>query len=656
MTFSIVDKPINIGGVDIKNRAFRSAHATNLGGGVMSDELIAYHEARARGGIGLSIIEILSVHPSTPWSLNIFDPDIDRGYEKLVEVIRPTGMRLFQQLWHGGHNALTADGSPPWSASDIASPMIGVVPVAMTKAMIDEIVASYADAARRCRDWGLDGVEVHASHGYLISQFLSPLMNRREDDYGGSFENRVRFLTEIMIAIREATPGFAAGVRLAPDATTGGVGPDGMAEIARWLTSQGLVDFVNVSIGSYHSFPRIIGGMHEPVGYELPTSLPVARAAEGVVRMVIGRFRTLEEADQILREGEVDMIGMTRATIADPDLVAKSLSGRAEEVRPCIACNQGCIGNLLGPAGRMACVVNPGTGAELMLGDRRIEPCSTPRNVFVVGGGPAGMEAARVAALRGHRVKLFEAQPRLGGALRLASMAPTRHGMADILDWMEREIYRHGVEVQLSTYVDADELLDEGPDAVIVATGSQPRMDGVQLSNPGEVVTGMEQPHVLSSHELFEGTRKYAGTHAVVVDDLGHFEAIAVAEKLMSQGFVVSFISRHNAFAPLVETAQMTEPALQRLSRGEFSVRLRSRLVAIEEERVLVAPIYLDPGSNHTESIPANVVVFVSFNRSNREIYDDLQGKIDVKVVGDANSPRFLQAAIHEGHVAGFSV
>lgn len=624
MPLTHVHTPINLGPVALKNRVVRTAHATNLGAGTMNDALIGYHLARAEGGVGLSIIEILSVHPSTPATLNVFIPDIGDAYRKLVAAVRPHGMKLFQQLWHGGHNALPLDGSPPWSASDVPSPTIGVTPVPMTQAMIDEIVAAYADTARKCEEWGLDGVEIHCAHGYLPAQFLSPNANRRSDGYGGSFENRLRFLREVVAAVRQAVSvNFAVGVRVAPDQSAGGIGVEDVQRAVQALEDEHLIDFVDVSLGDYHAFPKLIGGMHEPMGYEMPTSAPIARAAR-TPAIVTGRFRTLEEADQIIRLGDADLVALTRAHIADPQLVNKTLAGHPEQVRPCIACNQGCVGGLLGPAARMGCTVNPAIGAEDSLDDTRLTPVATPRRVLVVGGGPAGMEAARVAALRGHTVTLAEAADDLGGTLRIAARAPQRHGIADIAVWLEQEIYRLGVDVRLSSYLSADDIRSLAPDAVILATGSLPRMDGIQLSHPGEPIAGIERPHVLSSWDLLLERPPRPVKSAVVIDDVGHYEGIAAAEHLLAQGAEVHFVTRHAAFAHQMEAALSAEPALQRFARGRFTLHLRTRALAIGQNDVELLPAYLPAGGPGAFRVPAERVVFISHNAPNRELASEL--------------------------------
>lgn len=646
--------PIRIAGTELRNRVVRTAHGTWLGGGVMGDDLIAYHAARGRGGVGLSIIEILAVHWSTPSTINSFAAGIESGYHKLVETIRPTGMKLFQQLWHGGHNAQPLDGSPPWSASDLPSPMFGQVPIPMTKMMIDEIVAAYAHTARRCEEWGLDGVEVHAAHGYLIGQFLSPAFNIREDEYGGPFENRVRFLHEVVAAVRSSvSKGFPVGIRVAPDGMVGGADIETNLRAAQFLEDRSLIDYVNISVGNYQTFAKIIGGMHEPMGYELPTSTPISREVRSPT-IVTGRFRTLEEGDQVIRAGDASMVSFVRALIADPDMVVKSAGGRAEEVRPCIACNQGCLARAMEAPYRMGCAVNPGAGFELTLGDDHLSRAAEPKRVLVVGGGPAGMEAARVAALRGHSVMLAEAGPNLGGAMLAASRAPTRHGMRDFTTWQERELYRLGVEVKLSTYLEADDISPVDWDAVVVATGSAPRMDGVQNSNPAEPISGMEQTHVISSIDLMLGGDRKLGRHAVVIDDAGHYEGLASAEYLSSRGLEVAFVTRHISVAPRIETAQMVEPALTRLAGARFGVHLRSRALSIQADTVSICPIYLPSSTPHITRLPADTVVFISANRSNRALYDALASQsLEIRIVGDANAPRYLPTAVQEGHLAG---
>lgn len=654
MTLHKVLEPIRIAGCTVPNRVVRTAHATSIGGGTMNADLIAYHERRARGGCGLTILEILGVHPTSLAPLNMIDPTLDEGYARLMDAVRPHGMVVFQQVWHAGHNGTTLDGGPPWAPSAVPNPLGGDVPVAMTQGMIDEIVAAYAAACARAERAGLHGAEIHGAHGYLIQQFLSPNINRREDGYGGSFENRARFMLEVMRAARAMTSrDFALGIRLAPDLTTGGVGVEDNIRAVQLLEAEGLVDFVNVSLGNYNSFPKMIGGMHEPVGYEVPTAAPITACAS-VPTIITGRFRTLEEADQAIRSGEADLVGMTRAHIADPDIVRKTRAGQPEQVRPCIACNQGCVGGLFDHR-RLGCAVNVETGNELSLDQDRIGTADERRAVVVVGGGVAGLEAARVAALRGHRVVLFEAAPQLGGALRLAAKLPTRHGIADIVSWLEQEVYRLGVDVRMATYAEADDVLAEQPDAVIVATGSQPRMDGIQHSNPGEPIAGIDAPHVWSSHDLLRQPRNWHGSRAVVLDDTGHYEGLGIAEHLVAAGADTTYVTPFKQPGFKVENALMVEPVLERIARApvRFAQLTRHRIRRIGENTVELAPTYAGPGFE----IEADTVVLVTPNAPLHILHDQLSGRVgSLALVGDALSPRNLQKAIHEGHRAARSL
>jgi 2,4-dienoyl-CoA reductase-like NADH-dependent reductase (Old Yellow Enzyme family) len=290
---------------------------------------------------------------------------------------------VFQQLWHGGHLYMQPDGSPPLAPSTVPSPIAGVAPRPMTLRQIDELVGAYAAAAGRCVRGGLDGVEVHAGHGYLLAQFLSPVLNRRDDEYGGPLDNRTRLLLRVLAAVRDAVPpGFAVGVRLSDSADARILGMEEVGQVAHRLERDGLIDYVNMSYGDYYALHRQVGGMDVPTGFQIPyTAPPVADLT--LPRLLNGRFRTLEEVEQVLRAGEADIISMVRAHIADPDIVVKSAAGTPDRVRPCIACNQGCIGRVA-TFGRLGCVVNTAAGEEGTLAERLIAPAATPRRVLVV--------------------------------------------------------------------------------------------------------------------------------------------------------------------------------------------------------------------------------------------------------------------------------
>lgn len=640
--------PLTLGPVTLPNRVVRTGHGTGLGGGTLSGTLIDYHVARARGGVGLTILELASVASSAYPHLRAGAPGLVEGYRELMARVRPFGMRVFQQIGHLGNEAPQRDGGPPWSSSDSAGAMVGIPAEPMTQRMIDELVACYEAAARDCEAGGLDGVELHMAHGYLVQQFISPLYNHREDAYGGSEENRLRLPIALLEAVRAAvSPRLAVGVRLSSELLPGGMGPEDVARIAGIFHARGLIDFVNLTVGTDYNPHKMIGAMHEPAGYELPFGAPV-RAGTPLPLLLTGRFRTLEEADQVIAAGEADLVALTRAHIADPELVRKTVEGRVDEVRPCIGCNHGCIGGLLS-SGRMGCAVNVAVGFESTLAEDLIGRTAAPRSVLVVGGGPAGLEAARVAALRGHRVILAEAASRLGGALGIARRAPRRGGIGDIADWLEREVYRLGVEVRLSTWMQAGDVEAIAPDAVILATGSQPRMDGRQHLCPGFAASGMERPGVISSHELLLEPARERGRSALVFDDCGHYEAIAAAECLVERGLAVTFVAAHGSFAPRLEASLSAEPALERLAQGDFRLVTHGKLLAVTAGGARIAQRFGGP----VMDIAADTVVFVSHNAPDRELADALAAYAgQVTTVGDARSPRYLQTAIREGHLA----
>jgi 2,4-dienoyl-CoA reductase-like NADH-dependent reductase (Old Yellow Enzyme family) len=643
MSLRRIFEPIKIGNVEIPNRIVRTAHGTHFAAETLTDDFIAYHASRAKGGCGLTVLEIASVHPSSVGTIRNFDDRIIPEYQKLVAAIRPHGMKLFQQLHHGGVNFPGLDGIA-WSASDLAGPL-GFVPQAMGQREIDILITAFAAAAVRCRDGGLDGVEIHGAHGYIFHQFLSPIANRRTDRYGGSLENRLRLLLEVTRAVRAAVGrDFVVGVRLsATEAPHGVTAADDIAAI-RALESEGLINYVSVSLGDYYRGISMNATMETPTGYELPSAVPIA-AVSGLPRIVAGRFRTLEEAEQVLRSGDADMVSMVRAQIADPDLVRKTREGRAAEVRPCIACNQGCIGQLY-RGGKLGCLVNPAVGFELQLSEDLIQTTAAVKKILVIGGGPAGMEAARIAAKAGHKVVLAEASPRLGGMINVARRAPYLHTVGDIAQWLEEDVYRQGVEVRLNTYMDADAVRAEGADIVIVATGAYPRKDGVQAMTPWAPATGVDLPHVYSSVELLTEPPADYGKTALVLDDVGHFEAIAAVDTLLAKGVAVTFVTRHPMLTPYVESTLRTTPAMERFNRGDFRLLTRTHLVAIRPGDCVVRPLQ----GEREEVVPADLVVLITPNRPFNELYTDLRDELPAMYrIGDAASPRDMQAAIAEG-------
>ncbi|MDE0603130.1 MAG: FAD-dependent oxidoreductase [bacterium] len=659
MPYPHVFQPLDIGGCTLPNRIVRAAHST----GAVGEDLIAYHEARAKGGAALTILQIAGVHPSSPTDIPVFSDRVLPFCEQMANRLHAAGGKVFQQLWHGGaaiEQRSLQNFQQPLAPSAIPSPMVGVVPQELTQAMIDELVGAFAAAARRCEEGGLDGVELHGAHGYLIGQFLSPATNLREDGYGGSLENRTRFLREILAAIRaETSPGFPVGLRIsADDQIEGGVEPEEAADIAKLVESD--IDFLDVSLSSYWRFHRLLSTLDEGLGYEVPTS-EVVTAAVDVPTIVTGRITTLDHAEHLIKSGVADLVSIVRGMIADPELVAKARDGREGEIRPCIGTSVGCVARFM-VAGKMRCVVNAAAGQETSVPFEPADRAAQPKRVLVAGGGPAGLEAARTAALRGHEVVLYEMTGELGGQVRMAASVPPRSDLGAITAFLADELDRLGVTVKLRSPVDPDVVADERPDELIIATGTTPRR-GFQISAPSRPVLGADLPHVYTSWEVLGfGGRVAIGRTAVVYDDTGTFEAISVCDALMAAGAEVTFLSRHEQLgATILYPAATVEASRERLFAGRFSFTPAVALRAITPEAVVAR----DLGTYTERRFDADTVVIVSYHDCNNELADYLQAELsgqpdapqfNMHLVGDVNGTDSIMAAIHAGARVGRAI
>lgn len=645
-------QPFVLKGLELRNRIVRTAHGTNLGRGQLSDALIAFHEARARGGVALSILEATGVHPSGPMTLNAWDDAIVPRYRELARRMHAHGMRIFSQLNHLGLEQ-GAPGERPWSASPLVAPHTGQRALAMDAERVAAVVAGFAAAARRAREGGLDGVEIHCAHGHLLQQFLSPLANRRDDAYGGDDERRRRFLLEVLRACRDAVgDDYVVGIRVGPQRLAGGLGVPEHVALVEWLERSGLVDYVSVSHGNAYAPHRIIGGMHEPAGYELADAAPVT-AATRLPTIVTGRLRTVAEASDVIARGIADLVGLTRAHIADPDLVAKTLAGRASDVRPCIACNQGCVGGLA--RGRLGCTVNAAAGRELELETVAQAAGTSPRRrapgpLVVLGGGPAGMEAARVAREHAADVVLLEAAPELGGALGIARRAPHHAAIGDAADWLARELGRLRVDVRLGLRGDVESARALGASRVLVATGAAPG-PLEQRYAPGLPRIATSTMPTLGARELLASPDGGPASvrRALVLDDLGTYEGIAAAELLVSRGVEVVYVTGDRSFAPRLESALVPGPALERLRRGAFTLHTRACVRHVDRRECTLS--WLEGGEPWQE--PADLFVAALPGWPADPLVAALRAAgLDAVAIGDARHPGTLEHAIHAGHAA----
>ena len=638
MTYDHVFQPLQLAGCTVANRIVRTAHSTGTSG----EDLIAYHEERARAGLGLTIIEIAGVQPSSATAIPVYADHVLDFYGQLSTRLHEHGTKVFQQLWHGG--AAYGRAGQPISASAVPTPSVNVTPRPMTKTMIDDVVAAFATAARRCQDGGLDGVELHGAHGYLIGQFLSPATNLRDDEYGGSTQNRVRFLTEILQAIRaEVGPDFPVGVRISgDDFIEGGIDPVEAAGIA--VLIEPMIDFLDVSMSSYWRFHKFLSTLDDPLGYEISTSEQVTKVV-AVPTIVTGRIMTLDHADHLVATGVADLVSMVRAMIADPQLIAKARAGREAEIRPCIGTSMGCVAQLM-LTGRLSCVVNIAAGKETSVTFETPAPAGKIKKVLVVGGGPGGLEAARTSALRGHEVHVYDMAAQLGGQVRMAASAPHRADLEAITRWLADECVRLGVHVHLRTPVDPELVIEAAPDEVVIATGSTPRRDGFQLSSPSRPVPGAGLAHVFTSWDVLGfGGRATVGSTAVVFDDTGTFEAISVADTLVAAGATVTIVSRLEQLGANIPYPPATvEASRERLFGAGVGFVPTMALREITTTEVVARGL----GNEAERRLPADTVVIVSYHEPNRDLADLLEGQsFGVHLVGDVNGTNTILAAIH---------
>ncbi|MFH1475173.1 MAG: FAD-dependent oxidoreductase, partial [Chloroflexota bacterium] len=539
--FARLFSPLRVGSITLRNRIVSSGHDTVMAHeGSVTDQLIAYHETRAAGGVGLIVIQATAVHRSadyTAHALAIYDDAMVPGFRRLADAVHAHGVPIIGQLFHGGREVMdTRDGTlaVALAPSVVPNERFHAMPRAMTTELIAEIVGAYGTAAARFATAGFEGGEIVASHGYLPAQFLNPRVNLRADAYGGSPERRLRFLREVIGAIRAATGrAFVLGLRISVDEVTPeGLTADDVLPALAALDADGLLDYVSVVAGTSATLAgsgHIVPPMTQPNAY----TAPLAARARAVVRipvMVAGRINQPHEAEAILAAGEADACAMTRALISDPELPRKAAAGRLDEIRACVGCNQACIGHF--HAGYpISCIQFPETGREQQYG--RLAPAAPVRSVMVVGGGPGGLKAAAVAAARGHRVTLYEAGRRVGGQVLLAEMLPGRAEFGGVITNLAGEAERAGVRIVTGTVVDADLVRREAPDVLVVATGARPRRPPLELTSGA---------NVLDAWEVLRGASVPDG-RVVVADWRCDWVGLGLAELLARAGHPVTLAS-----------------------------------------------------------------------------------------------------------------
>jgi 2,4-dienoyl-CoA reductase-like NADH-dependent reductase (Old Yellow Enzyme family)/thioredoxin reductase len=636
-------EPGRIGSLELKNHLIMPPMATNYASkeGEVTDRQIVYYEERAKGGVGLIIVEISCV--DTPVGkgmarqIAIDDDKFIPGLSRLAATIKQHGAKAAIQLHHAGRQTTSKiTHHQPVAPSPITRDVVGVIYGEMPKELtLDEIAAlieRFGEAAGRAKKAGFDGVEIHGAHGYLVSQFLSPLSNHRQDAYGGSIENRARFLLEVIKAARNNVgKDYPLWCRLSAVeiGADGGITIEETQTVAQLAEEAGL-DAIHVS--AHQVGPARRPPMAQPTCYFVPW----AKAIKDVVSVpVIAVSRIPPElAEEVIRGGKADFVSIGRQLLVDPYLPQKTEAGEIENIRPCICCMT-CLDSINWSWEGVRCVVNPTLGREQ---ESRLEKTKNPKKVVVVGGGPGGMEAARVAVLRGHKVVLFDDGDELGGQLILATKPPYKDTLEQFRQYLIRQINKAGVEIRLGQKFTPEMVAELKPDVVILATGIKPFIPRI---------TGIESKKVVQASEVLMGGA--TGDRVVVIG--GELVGCETALLLIDKGKKVTIMRRGPELATKVHSL-IREPMLSRLKYKGADI-----LTGIEYREITDAGVVIKTATGAEELVEADTIVLAAGSTPNMELAAALKGKVDSIIsAGDCVKPRTIMEAVDEGFKAGLSV
>lgn len=650
MLFNRLFQPIQIGKHIVRNRIMSTGHDTTLPtDGYINDAYIAYQESRAAGGVGLIVLQVSAVHESARYSSHVLMATNDAsipGYRKMAEACHKYGATVYAQIFHPGREIMeTSDGLAPvaLSASSVPQDRFHVMPREASLNEIEEIIAGYASAAKRIETAGVDGVEIVASHGYLPAQFLNPATNKRKDIYGGSEENRLRFLREVILAVRAATTdNFTVGLRIS-SREMDEQGMDFEETLNACKQLEGHLDYINIIAGTSATLGgsvHIVPPMTVKNAYLTPDS-KCYKDALNVPIFVAGRINQPQDAELVLEREEADVVGMTRALICDPKMPNKAKEGLLDDIRACIGCNQACIGRFH-RALPISCIQHPETGRELMYGIGHIAPVALSKKIMVVGGGPAGLKAASVAARAGHHVTLYEGSSQLGGQVKTAQKIPGRAEFGGIITNLSRECELAGVTVHKNTTVDRALILQEQPDEVFIATGALPYTPDYENMGAMQVVNAWQ---VLNQEVTL-------GRQVVVADWKCDWIGIGVALHLAEQGHQVTLAVNGHYAGQQLQSYVCTEmnAALHRLN---VEVKPFMRLFGCDDDTVYM---------QHTASAEpvlfeqTNSLVICHGHISQSSLADSIADITQVKIIGDALAPRTAEEAVFDGLRAAWSI
>lgn len=650
MMFPNLFSPLKIGTTEVKNRISFQPHLTNLAvSNLPSERQMHYWGERAKGGAGLIITEELTVHPTDmayEKLIDVYHAEVIPGFKKITDYVHQYDSKIFAQL---NHNGQQGDGSisrlPVWAPSPIPDVLFRETPKAMESEDIEEVARYFAKSAIHVREGGFDGVEIQFGHSSLARQFLSPLTNFRKDEYGGSLENRMRAPLKFISAVRKAVGNdFTLGIRMCADEMIpGGLDLGQVQEICALFEASGLIDFMDLSIATFYNLYLVEGSMHSPLGYTIPLAAGIREKIKLPV-FCTGRINDPVMAEKVLAAGQADMIGMCRALICDPYLPKKAQEGKLDDIRYCIACNQGCIGRI-GMNKSLGCVQNPAVGREKEWGEGTLTPASVKKSVTIVGGGPAGMWAAKMAGRRGHKVTLIDRNEALGGQVVTAMKGVGRDEFGVIIRNEKSQVEKAGVTVKLGVEASKEQLLAENQDVVIVATGSVPKK---------YAVGGADGPAIFNVVQVLNGEAEL-GERVCLIDYDGHQRATATAEFIANQGKKVDMITSSLFICAELGPTQDLYSSRQRLLQKGVTFTPDIAVMEVGGE----AGAKTVKGFNVYSNVwfdwgPYDSIVLAMGQQVDDDLYMSLKGSVqELYRIGDCVSPRKVDMAIWEGHKLG---
>jgi len=640
-TLETLFSPFKIGTLELRNRIVMGPMGTNLSNpdGTITEEQIGYYEARARGGVGLIITEMAVVDPIGRYQPRI--PEISNekqieGWKKLVKAVHVRGAKIVIQLGHAGRETVPEliGGARPVAPSPIPAPHTKIAPKELTIKEIKELINRYAEAAERAVEAGVDGIEVHGAHCYLMAGFMSPLTNKRSDAYGGGLDGRLRFPVEVVGAIRERVgPGIPILFRISADEMVpGGLGFQETKIICRMLVEAG-VEAIEISRGSLTTLRWVVPPAGTPIALNLSYASELKKIVD-VPILVVGRINDPRVAEEILKTNQADLIVMSRALLADPDLPKKAHSKNRDEIVPCIACNQ-CLSTVMG-GNILVCSVNPFVGKEKEI---HIAPAKRKKKVLVVGGGPAGMEAARVAKLRGHEVTLYDKASRLGGQLLVAAVPRAKQELVKLIKYFSFQINKLGVKVELEREVTEDLVSKLHPDVVVLATGSRPIIPDIP---------GMSNKKVTTAIDVLAG-KVAIGNKAVIIG--GGMVGCETADYLAEMMTDVVLLEEKEEIAEDMVIWQR-EFLLERLAAQ--GVRI---FTSVKVKEIIDNGIVFVKGDKEEEILNVDNIVLAAGATPAKDLLTGIKEKVrEVYTIGDASRPRKVLDAIREGTEVGLKI